>query len=106
MPVPGVMVWNNFETVQATGMPNWTNEYFDQKDNIKWTWGKRDDGWYIIEAAIPRCPRVSLNPGENKEMAVRLWFQGFLPPTEKDKDPRFTFEMFDSCEYGYFKLVK
>ena len=39
-------------------------------------------------------------------MGVRLWIQGFLPPTTKNPDPRYAFEMFDSCEYGYFKLVK
>ena len=106
LPPPGVMVWNNVEPVQQHGGPNWTNGRFDKRDDIKWAWGKRDDGWYVIELAIPKTEAVDLVPADGKEMGVRLWMQGFLPPTEKNKDPRYAFEMFDSCEYGYFKLVK
>ena len=100
------MVWNNVEPVQKRGVPDWTNSLFDQRDKIKWAWGRAEDGSYVVEIAIPKCPNVGLVPADGKEMGVRLWVQGFLPPTEKSKDPRYAFEMFDSCEYGYFKLVK
>ena len=106
LPPPGVMVWNNVGPVQKTGIPNWTNDLFDKKENIKWAWGKSNRGWYVIEAAIPKCENVGLDLNDGKEMSVRLWIQGFLPPTDENKDPRYAFEMFDSCEYGYFKLVK
>lgn len=101
-----VMVWNNVEPVPKTGYPGWTNDIFDKKDDIKWAWGKDAKGNYVIELAIPRCDTVSLIPKAGKEMAVRLWCQGYLPPTEKNKYPSYAWGMFDSCEYGYFKLVK
>jgi hypothetical protein len=47
---------------------------------------------------------VDLIPKKGKEMGVRFWIQGLLPPTEKDPDPRYAFEMFESCEYGQFRL--
>ena len=55
--------------------------------------------------AIPKTPKVGLAPKAGQEMGVRFWMQGFLPPTKKNPNPRYAFEMFDSCEYGYFKLV-
>ncbi len=106
LPPPGVMVWNNVEPVQQYGVPNWTNERFDTRDKIKWAWGKNAEGWYVIEIAIPRTPSVDLVPREGQEMGVRLWNTGYLPPTEKNPNPYYVWEMFDSCEYGYFKLVK
>jgi len=106
LPPPGVMIWNCDDVVKATGGPNWTNDYFDQKDKLKWAWGKDDDGWYNLEIAIPRCDKVGFVPKAGKEMGIRFWIKGLLPPTEKDPDPGYTWEMFDSCEYGYFKLVK
>jgi hypothetical protein len=106
LPPPNVTVWNNVEPVQQRGVPDWTNDLFDRRNDIHWAWGKDPDGAYVIEVSLPKCPNVGLVPAEGKEMAVRLWFQGPLPPTEKDKNPRYAFEMFDSCEYGYFKLVK
>jgi len=106
LPPPHVMVWNNIEPLEHGVYPNWTNERFDKKDDIKWAWGRADDGWYVIELAIPKCPNVGLVPAEGKEMGVRLWMTGLLPPTEENRDPRYAFEMFESCEYAYFKLVK
>ncbi len=106
LPPPGVMVWNNVEPVKQRGIPDWTNGLFDKRDDIKWAWGKAENGWYVIELAVPKCANVGLDLVEGEEMGVRLWLQGFLPPTENNKDPRYAFEMFDSCEYGYFKLVK
>jgi hypothetical protein len=105
-PVPGVRVWNNLETVQQTGMPNWTNEYFDKRENIKWAWAKADDGWYVIELAIPKCERVDLVPKEGNLGGIRIVPQGYLPPTEKNKDPRYGLAFTDLYEYAYFKLVK
>ncbi len=102
----GVMVWNNVEPVKERNVPEWTNDIFDRKDDIKWAWGKDADGNYVIELAIPRCDTVSLTPKEGKEMSIRLWFQGYLPPTEKDPNPTYAWEIFESCEYAYFKLVK
>jgi len=106
LPPPGVMVWNNVEPVQQRGVPDWDNALFDQRDKIRWAWGKDEQGRYVIEMAIPRTDKVGLVPAEGKEMAVRLWMQGMLPPTEKNKDPRYAFEMFNCCEYGYFRLAK
>ena len=106
LPPPGVMVWNNVEPVQKTGVPNWRNDLFDKKEDIQWAWGKSSRGRYVIEAAIPKCENVGLDLRDGEEMGVRLWIQGFLPPTDENKDPRYAFEMFDSCEYGYFKLVR
>jgi len=106
LPPPGVMVWNNVEPVQQSGGPNWTNDRFDKREDIKWAWGKDDAGEYVIELAIPRCEKVGLTPADGKEMSVRLWMQGYLPSTEENPNPRYAFEMFNSCEYGYFKLVK
>jgi hypothetical protein len=100
------MVWNNIDPVPIINFPNWTNELFNNKDKIKWAWGKDEKGWYVIEAAIPRTEAVGLMPAEGKEMGVRLWVQGILPTADKDKPTRYFFEMFDTCEYGYFKLVK
>jgi DNA-binding beta-propeller fold protein YncE len=108
MPPPGVMVWNNVEPVAQFGGPNWTNDRFpkENQQKIKWMWGKTADGQYLIEAAIPRTDAVGLIPAEGKEMGVRLYMVGYLPPTEKNPTPTYAFEMFESCEYGYFKLVK
>ncbi len=106
MPPPGVMVWNNVDPVADHGVPDWDNALFDQKDKIQWMWGKTDDGGYVIELAIPKCANVGLAPAAGKEMGVRFWIQGFLPPTPENADPRYAFEMFDSCEYGYFTLVQ
>lgn len=106
LPPPGVMVWNNVEPVQQRGVPDWTNDLFDRKADIKWAWGKTKDGWYVIEVAIPKCPNVGLDLSDGEEMGIRLWLQGCLPPDEKNPDPRYAFEMFDSCEYAYFTLVR
>ena len=106
LPPPGVMVWNNVEPVEKYNVPNWTNDLFDKKNDIQWAWGKSDKGWYIIEVAIPKCPNVGLDLVEGEEIGVRFWVTSLLPPTEEKKERRYTFEMFDSCEYGYFKLVK
>lgn len=106
LPPPGVMVWNNTEPVKQFGGPNWTNKRFDTRDKIKWAWSKNAEGWYVIEVAIPKTPSVDLVPKDGQEMGVRLWTVCYLPPTEKNKNPYYVFEMFDSCEYGYFKLVK
>jgi hypothetical protein len=103
---PNVMVWNNVEPVATANVPNWTNEIFNTKEKIKWAWGKDDQGFYVIEVAIPKTEAVDLVPKDGKEMGVRFWITGYLPPTEKNPDPRYAFEMFDSCEYGQFKLVK
>jgi DNA-binding beta-propeller fold protein YncE len=105
LPPPGVMVWNNVEPVQQRDVPDWDNALFDQKDKIQWAWGKADDGGYVVEVAIPKCANVGLVPAAGKELGVRLWIQGFLPPTPENPDPRYAFEMFDSCEYGYFTLA-
>jgi hypothetical protein len=105
LPPPGVMVWNNVEPVARQGVPDWDNALFDTKDKIRWAWGQAD-GQYVLEVAIPKCTNVGLVPAEGQEMGVRWWMQGLLPATEKDPDPRYAFEMFDSCEYGYFRLVK
>ena len=106
LPCTSVMVWNNVEPVQKHNVPNWTNDLFDRKDDIKWAWGKNKRGWYTIEAAIPKCENVGLDLYDSEEMAIRIWVQGFLSPTEENKDPRYAFEMFDSCEYGHFRLKK
>jgi DNA-binding beta-propeller fold protein YncE len=106
LPPPGVMVWNCLEPVKESNMPNWTNDLYDAKDRIKWAWGKGDDGWYNVEIAIPKCEKCDFVPRAGKEMGVRFWIRGLLPPTDKDPDPGWVFEQFDSCEYGYFKLVK
>ena len=105
LPPPEVMVWNNVEPVEQNDMPVWTNELYDKKDDIKWAWGKNNNGSYIIEIAIPKCENAGLIPSNGKVMGVRFWMQGFLPPTEQNEDPRYTFEMFEPCEYGYFRLV-
>ena len=105
-PTPGVMVWNNLETVQQTGGPNWTNDYFDKRENIKWAWAKADDGSYVIELAIPKCERVSFVPKEGQLCGIRVVPQGYLPPTEKNKDPRFGLNFTDLYEYAYFQLAK
>ncbi len=106
LPPPGVMVWNNAEPVLKNDMPVWTNELFDTRDNVKWAWGKNDRGWYEVEIAFPKCENIGLVPKEGNEMGVRFWIQGFLPPTEENRNPHYAFEMFEACEYGYFKLVK
>ena len=59
-----------------------------------------------MEVAIPKCPAVDLNLNEGDEMSMRLWFSVSLPPTEEGKPRNYAFEMFDSCEYAFFKLVK
>jgi hypothetical protein len=100
------MVWNNAETVQQTGMPNWTNDRFDRRDDIKWMWKKDEQGWYNMEVAIPKCTAVGLDLVDGEEMSTRLWFSVALPPVEEGKKRSYAFEMFDSCEYGFFKLVK
>jgi len=100
------MVWNNVEPVKRSGVPDWDNALYDQKDNVKWAWGRGDDGWYVMEMAIPRCEAVDLVPKSGKEMGVRFWIQGYLPPTEQNPDPRYAFEMFECCEYGQFKLTR
>ena len=106
LPPPGVMVWNNVEPVPLTGYPGWTNDLFNNRDKIKWAWGKDAEGWYVLEVAIPKTEAVGLIPADGKEMGVRFWCRGYLPPTKKDKNPGYTFEMFHTCEYGQFKLVK
>ena len=45
-PTPGILVWNNTEPVQQTGGPNWTNNRFDKRDDIKWMWKRDEQGWY------------------------------------------------------------
>jgi hypothetical protein len=106
LPPPGVQVWNNVEPVQRTGIPTWTNQVFDKRDEIKWAWGKAENGWYVIELAIPRCPNVGIDLVEGEQMGILLRITGYLPPTEKNKDPRSAFEMLDTGEYAYFELVK
>ncbi len=106
MPPPGVMVWNNVEPVPLTGYPGWTNELFNNREKIRWAWGKDAEGWYVMEIALPKTEAVGLVPAVGKEMGIRFWCQGYLPPTESNKDPRYSFEMFDVCEYGQFKLAE
>ena len=103
---PGVMVWNNVEPVEENDMPVWTNELYDQREKCKWAWGKDENGWYVLEMALAKCPKLGFEPKAGQEMGVRPWFQGFLPPDEKSPDPRYSFEMFEACEYGYFRLVE
>ena len=105
LPPPGVMVWNNVEPVQKRDMPNWTNNYFDKRDKIRWAWGKDTDGWYTIEVAIPKCTKVGLNLTKGEEIDVRLWMQCFEPPTKKNPNPFWNLGMFDLYGYGYMKLV-
>lgn len=105
MPPPGVMVWDNVRPVAEHGVPDWRNELFDRKDDILWTWGRGGDGWYVVETAIPRCPNVGLDLEAGDEMAMRLWVQGLLPPTDGRPDPRYAFELLDSCEYAHFRLA-
>jgi len=106
LPPPGVAVWNNVEPVKQTGIPTWTNEVFDKRDGITWAWGKADNGWYVIEVAIPRCTNVGLDLVEGERIAILLSIQGYLPPTDKNKDPRYGFELLDTGEYAYFELAK
>jgi sugar lactone lactonase YvrE len=106
MPPPNVMVWNCKESPETTGFPQWDNNRFNNKDKIKWAWGKNPDGWYFVTIAVPKTEAVDLVPTEGKEIGICFGNRGYLPPTEKNPDPRFLPEMFDSCEYGYFKLVK
>ena len=103
---PGVMVWNNVEPVAQRGIPNWTNDRFDKRDEIKWAWSENERGWYTMEVAIPKCEKVGLNLVEGEELGMRLWFSVALPPTEENKNRNYAFEMFESCEYAFFKLVK
>ncbi len=105
-PAPGVTVWNNIDPVPVTGYPGWTNELFNNRDKIKWTWTKADNGWYVIRVAVPKTENVGLVPHDGKEMGVHFWCRGYLPATEKNPDPMYQFEMFDRDEYGPFKLVK
>ncbi|GMV36318.1 MAG: hypothetical protein AMXMBFR61_08260 [Fimbriimonadales bacterium] len=102
----GIMVWNNVEPVQQRGVPDWTNTLYDRADDTKWAWGRDTEGWYCMEIAIPRCDAVGLTLKAGKEMGVRLWVRASLPPTDRDADPGYAFEMFGSCEYGYFRLSK
>ncbi len=106
LPPPGVMVWNNVDPVRQINCPNWTNDMFDTRDKIQWAWGKAANGWYVIEAAIPKCANIDFVPADGQEMGVRFWINGYLPPTEKNPNPVYIWEMFESCEYGHFKLVK
>jgi hypothetical protein len=105
---PSLMVWNNVEPVPLTGYPGWTNELYNNKDKIKWCWGKNADGWYFVTVAMPKNEAVGLVPADGKEMGVRFWCKGLTPVVDpqKNPDPGYAFEMFDTCEYGQFKLVK
>jgi hypothetical protein len=105
-PSPKVMVWNCEELVLTTGFPGWDNDRFNNKNNLKWAWGKSENGWYYITIAVPKTEAVNLVPADGREIGIYFACRGYLPPTEKNGDPRFMPEMFDSGEYGYFKLVK
>jgi len=108
MPTPGVKVWNNIEPVQKRNVPEWDDAKYDQRDKIKWAWGRRKDGWYVFELAIPRCDKVGLVPKAGKEMSVRIWVSADLPENKrvKGKPHAYAFELFDNCQYGYFRLAK
>lgn len=105
LPAPNVMVWNNVEPVEERGVPDWRNDLFDRKDDLRWRWGRGENGWYVVETSIPKCPNVGLDLETGEEMGMRLWIQGLLPPTEEKPDGRYAFELLDSCEYAHFRLV-